>query len=138
MSGALSYLLDTNILSDLVRNPGGAVAEQIIRVGEDSVCTSIVVAAELRYGGLKSGSQKLAERVDLILSALEVLPLEIPSDREYAALRRTLANQGTPIGPNDLLIAAHARSLDLSLVTGNLREFLRVPGLKVESWLEGK
>jgi tRNA(fMet)-specific endonuclease VapC len=138
VSGALSYLLDTNILSDLVRNPGGAVAKQIARVGEDSVCTSIVVAAELRYGGLKAGSEKLAERVDLILSALEILPLDIPSDREYAVLRHTLTSQGTPIGPNDLLIAAHARALDLTVVTGNLREFLRVPGLKVENWLEGK
>jgi tRNA(fMet)-specific endonuclease VapC len=138
VSGAVSYLLYTNILSDLVRNPGGAVAEQIARVGEDSVCTSIVVAAELRYGGLKAGSEKLAERVDLILSALEILPLDIPSDREYAVLRHTLTSQGTPIGPNDLLIAAHARALDLTVVTGNLREFLRVPGLKVENWLEGK
>lgn len=136
MSGARSYLLDTNILSDLVRNPGGAVAEQIARVGEDSVCTSIVVAAELRYGAAKSGSKKLAERVDLILSALEIPPLDIPSDREYAALRHTLTRQGTPIGPNDLLIAAHALAHSLTVVTGNIREFLRVPGLKVENWLE--
>lgn len=134
---AFSYLLDTNILSDLVRNPNGAVAEQITKVGEDCVCTSIVVAAELRFGALKSGSAKLSERVDLILSALEILPLEIPSDREYATLRHALTGQGTPIGPNDLLIAAHARALDLTVVTGNLREFLRVPGLKVESWLDG-
>ena len=137
MSRSLSYLLDTNILSDLVRNPGGVVATQISRAGEDSVCTSIVVAAELRSGALKSTSAKLAERIDLILSALEVLPLEIPADREYAALRHHLTRQGTPIGPNDLLIAAHAMALDLTVVTGNIREFLRVPGLKVDNWLEG-
>ena len=137
MSGTLSYLLDTNILSDLVRNPSGAVATQITKVGEGSVCTSIVVAGELRYGALKSSSAKLAERVELILSALEVLPLDIPADREYATLRHNLARHGTHIGPNDLLIAAHARALDLTVVTGNVREFLRVPGLKVENWLEG-
>ena len=137
MSESLSYLLDTNILSDLVRNPGGVAAKQISRAGEGSVCTSIVVAAELRYGALKSTSAKLVERIDLILSALEVLPLEIPADREYAALRHHLTRQGTPIGPNDLLIAAHALALDLTVVTGNVREFLRVPGLKVENWLEG-
>lgn len=136
MSGSLSYLLDTNILSDLVRNPGGVVATRISEAGEDRVCTSIVVAAELRYGALKSTSAKLSERVDLILSALEILPLEIPVDREYAALRHHLTRQGTPIGPNDLLIAAHALAHDLTVVTGNLREFLRVPGLKVENWLE--
>lgn len=137
MSGSLSYLLDTNILSDLVRNPGGMVATQISRAGEDSVCTNIVVAAELRYGAIKSNSAKISERIDLILSALEILPLEIPADREYAALRHHLTRQGTPIGPNDLLIAAHALALDLTVVTGNVREFLRVPGLKVENWLGG-
>jgi tRNA(fMet)-specific endonuclease VapC len=136
VSGAASYLLDTNILSDLVRNPSDAVAGQIVRVGEASVCTSIVVAAELSYGGLKSGSEKLAERVDLILSAMGILRLDIPSDREYAALRHTLTRQETPIGPNDLLIAAHAMAHNLTVVTGNVREFLRVPGLKVENWLE--
>jgi tRNA(fMet)-specific endonuclease VapC len=136
LSGSLSYLLDTNILSDLVRNPGGEVATRITKVGENSVCTSIVVAAELRYGALKSTSEKLAERIDLILSALEILPLEAPADREYAALRRHLTRQGTPIGPNDLLIAAQALAQDLTVVTGNVREFSRVPGLKVENWLE--
>jgi tRNA(fMet)-specific endonuclease VapC len=128
--------LDTNILSDLVRNPGGRVATQISRAGEDRVCTSIVVAAELRYGAIKSNSAKIAERIDLILSALEILPLEIPADREYAAVRHHLTRQGTPIGPNDLLIAAHALALDLTVVTGNVREFSRVPGLKVENWLD--
>jgi tRNA(fMet)-specific endonuclease VapC len=135
LSGSPSYLLDTNILSDLARNPGGVVARQISKAGEDSVCTSIVVAAELRYGALKSASAKLSERIDLILSALEILPLEAPADREYAALRHYLTGQGTPIGPNDLLIAAHALAHNLTVVTGNVREFSRVPGLKVENWL---
>jgi tRNA(fMet)-specific endonuclease VapC len=135
LSGSLSYLLDTNILSDLVRNPGGVVATRISSVGEDSVCTSIVVAAELRYGALKSTSAKLSERIDLILSALEILPLELPADREYAALRHHLTRQGTPIGPNDLMIAAHALAHNHTVVTGNVREFSRVPGLKVENWL---
>lgn len=137
MSDSLSYLLDTNILSDLVRNPRGVVAAQIGKVGEVSVCTSIIVAAELRYGAFKSSSATLAERVDLILSALEILPLEAPADREYAALRHHLTSQGTPIGPNDLLIAAHALAHDLIVVTGNVGEFARVPALKIENWLEG-
>ena len=128
--------LDTSILSALVRHPKGVVAKRISRAGEDTVCTSVIFAAELRYGALKSTSSSLAERIDLILSALDILPLEIPTDREYAALRQHLTCQGTPIGPNDLLIAAHALALDLTVVTGDVREVLRVPGLKVENWLE--
>lgn len=136
MSDALEYLLDTNILSDLVRHPQGQVVARIAAAGEDAVCTSVVVAAELRYGAAKSGSAKLAERVELILSALEVLPLEAPADREYAALRHHLTRQGTPIGPNDLLIAAHALAQGLTVVTANAGEFSRVPRLKVENWLQ--
>ena len=128
-------MLDTNILSELVRNPQGEVTAQIANAGEDSVCTSIVVAAELRYGAIRSNSAKLAERVDLILSALEILPLETPADHQYAAIRHHLTRQGTPIGPNDLLIAAHALTNNLTVVTANVGEFSRVPGLKVENWL---
>lgn len=136
MSASLAYLLDTDILSDLIRNPQGVTAAQIAKAGEDTVCTSIIVAAELRYGATKSNSKKLAERVDLILSALEILPLETPSDLRYASLRHHLTRHGTPIGPNDLLIAAHALAIDLTVVTANVREFSRVPGLKVENWLQ--
>ncbi len=136
MSTSLAYLLDTNILSDLIRNPQGMVAARIAQAGEDTVCTSVIVAAELRYGAIKSHSTKLAERIDLILSALEILPLETPADRQYAAIRHHLTRQGTPIGPNDLLIAAHALASDLTVVTANAGEFSRVPGLKVENWLQ--
>lgn len=129
------YLLDTNIVSALIRDPQGTAAARIAAVGEDAICTSVVVAAELRFGAMKSGSRALATRVDLILSALEVVPLEPPADEHYGEIRQYLARQGTPIGANDLLIAAHARSLDLSLVTANVREFARVPGLRVEDWL---
>jgi tRNA(fMet)-specific endonuclease VapC len=136
VSASLAYLLDTNILSDLVRNPQGVVAARITKAGEDTVCTSIIVAAELRYGATRSNSAKLAERIDLILSALEILPLETPADHQYAALRHHLTHQGTPIGPNDLLIAAHALASDLTVITANAGEFSRVPGLKVENWLQ--
>ena len=132
---ALRYLLDTNILSDLVREPQGRIARHIARVGEDRVCTSIVVAAELRFGARKSGSRRLAGRIDLILSALDVQPLEEPADRHYAEIRQLLAQQGQPVGPNDLLIAAHALALDLTVVTANAAGFTRVPGLRVENWL---
>jgi tRNA(fMet)-specific endonuclease VapC len=136
LSTPIRYLLDTNILSDLVRQPQGAVAARIATAGEETVCTSIVVAGELRFGAAKSGSIKLVDRVDLILSALEILPLEAPADRHYGDLRHHLARQGTLIGPNDMLIAAHALSENLTVVTANAGEFSRVPGLKVENWLE--
>ena len=136
MSTSLAYLLDTNILSDLVRNPQGEVATQITKAGEHSVCTSVIVAAELRYGATKSNSARLAERIDLLLSALEILPLETPADHHYAAIRHHLTRRGTLIGPNDLLIASHALENDLTVVTANVGEFSRVPGLKVENWLQ--
>ena len=131
----LAYLLDTNILSDLVRRPQGAVAEAIARVGEESVATSVVVAAELRYGAAKKGSERLTRQVEAILSVLPVLRLEAPADRHYAAVRTRLERAGTPIGGDDLLIAAHALSLGLTLVTANVGEFARVPDLVVENWL---
>jgi tRNA(fMet)-specific endonuclease VapC len=131
----LRYLLDTNILSDLIRHPRGMVANRIASAGENTVCTSIIVAAELRFGAEKSGSQKLAGRIDFILSALDVLPLEPPADRHYGEIRQALTHAGIPIGPNDLLIAAHALALGLTVVTANTREFSRVPGLQVASWL---
>jgi tRNA(fMet)-specific endonuclease VapC len=132
---SLGYLLDPNIISDLVRRPRGPVGSRIAEVGEGSICTSIIVAAELRYGAEKSGSKQLSDRVDLLLSALEILPLEPPADRRYGEIRHHLARQGTPIGPNDLLIAAHVLAADLTLVTANTREFERVPSLRVENWL---
>ena len=108
---------------------------RIAEVGEASIGTSIVVAGELRYRAEKAGSRKLTERVDLLLSAIEILPLEPPGDQCYAEIRHKLTREGVPIGPNDLLIAAHAVAMDLTLVTANTREFERVPSLQLENWL---
>lgn len=130
------YLLDTNILSDLIRQPQGVIAECIARVGESNVCTSIVVAAELRYGARRRNSRRLTRNVDAIIGSIEVLPLGEPADHAYAALRASLEKRGVVIGPNNMLIAAHALSLDHTVVTENNREFSRVPGLRVENWLE--
>jgi len=136
MNPHLRYLLDTNIISELVRNPQSLVTNRIAREGENSVCTSIVVAAELRFGAKKSGSIRLASQIEAILSAIDILPLTEPVDQQYATIRLELEKAGTPIGPNDMLIAAHALTLNLILITANLREFSRVPGLTVENWLE--
>ncbi|WP_183355958.1 type II toxin-antitoxin system VapC family toxin [Geomonas silvestris] len=129
------YLLDTNILSDLIKNPQGEVMRRIAAVGERVICTSIVVAAEMRFGALKKGAPALTAKVEQILDNLEVLPLDIDADRHYAEIRNDLEHRGVMFGPNDLLIAAHARSLELTLVTDNIREFKRVSNLAVENWL---
>ena len=131
----MRYLLDTNILSDLVRNPQGRVAEQIRRVGETEVCTSVIVAAELRYGAAKRSSARLRAQLEALLAALEVVPFETPADETYGAIRSQLERAGTPIGGNDLLIAAHAKALGFTMVTDNGREFARVEGLACENWL---
>jgi tRNA(fMet)-specific endonuclease VapC len=131
----IRYLLDTNILSNLLRSPAGHVARRLAVVGEATVCTSIVVACELRYGAVKKGSPRLSARVESLLESLEVLALDKQSDRHYAAIRLHLDRMGQPIGPNDLLIAAHTLALDLTLVTDNVEEFARVPHLPLENWL---
>src|SRR5271154_4753375 len=129
----MRYLLDTNIVSDLVRNPQGKVAQHIRKIGEAQAATSIVVAAELRYGAAKKGSARLSAQLEAVLGALEVLPLQAPADAAYGLLRARLERAGKPIGANDLLIAAHALALDLTLVTDNEREFGNVHGLRREN-----
>jgi tRNA(fMet)-specific endonuclease VapC len=129
------YLLDTNIVSDLVRNPQGRVAERIREVGEAQVCTSIIVAAELRYGAAKRDSPRLSAQLEAVLAALAVLPIEAPADRTYGLLRARLEQVGRPIGGNDLLIAAQAVALGHTIVTDNEREFARVDDLPRENWL---
>ena len=129
------YLLDTNVVSDLVRHPQGRAAAKIAELGEDAVATSIIVAAELRYGAAKKGSARLASQLETILGAIEVIPFEAPADTAYGHARVALEAAGTPIGGNDLLIAAQALALDMIVVTNNAREFARVGGLSVENWL---
>jgi len=106
-----------------------------IEVGEEDVCTSIVVAAELRYGSTKKNSSRLTAQLEAVLGAIEVLALEAPVDVAYGVIRASLARTGQPIGANDLLIAAHALTLGLTVVTDNEREFLRIDDLRVENCL---
>lgn len=129
------YLLDTNIVSDLIRNPQGKAAQAVIAVGSENVCTSIIVLSEVRFGIVKKGSARLAAQLDEVLEGLDVLPLETPADERYAALRTALERKGAPISANDYLIAAHALATNCILVTDNEREFRRVDGLTVENWL---
>ena len=128
------YMLDTNVLSALVRDPYGPVAERLERVGLEATCCSIVVAAELRYGIVRNRSMRQLSVVEGVLSRMNVLALDKPADDRYAELRADLERRGEVIGPNDLFIAAHALSLDLTLVSDNVGEFERVRELCVENW----
>ena len=130
------YMLDTNIISDLIRNPQGNVAKRIAKLGEDNVCTSIIVAAELRYGCAKSGSKRLLKAVEDLLGEINVLPFDVPADTKYGGIRAKLEAAGKPIGGNDLLIAAHAYATGATIVTADSGEFKRIRGLKVENWLD--
>lgn len=129
------YMLDTNVISDLIRNPQGKAAKRIARVGENNICTSIIVAAELRYGCAKSGSTRLLKAVEDLLGEISVLPFDVPADTEYGGIRAELEAAGKPIGGNDLLIAAHAYATGTTIVTANTDEFKRIRGLNVENWL---
>jgi tRNA(fMet)-specific endonuclease VapC len=131
----MRYLLDTNVVSDLIRNPQGRVTEHIRRVGEAQVCTSIIVAAELRYGATKRGSPRLTNQLEAVFGALDVLPFEAPADAAYGLIRTQLEQAGTPIGGNDLLIAAQTIALGYTIVSDNEREFARIEGLPRENWL---
>ena len=129
------YLLDTNVVSELVRNPQGRIADHVRSVGEAQVCTSIIVAAELRYGAAKRASPRLTAQLEAVLGALDVLPFEAPADVTYGRLRTRLERAGTPIGSNDLLIAAQTLTLGYTIVTGNEAEFARIDELPQENWL---
>ena len=131
----MSYLLDTDILSDLVRNPQGRVAEHIREVGDARICTSIIVASELRYGAAKRKSPRLTRQLDAVLGVLDALPFEAPADITYGRLRSKLEREGQPIGGNDLLIAAQTLTLRYTLVTDNEGEFSRIDDLEHENWL---
>jgi tRNA(fMet)-specific endonuclease VapC len=117
-----------------MKEPAGPCATRLAEIGDDRICTSIVVACELRFGAMLRGSERLTRAVDRVLQAIPVLPLDEPADEHYASIRNDLQSRGVSIGPNDLLIAAHARSSGLTLVTENEDEFRRVPDLPVENW----
>lgn len=131
----MRYLLDTNVLSHAARAPRGIVANRIRQIGGSAVYTSIIVACEMRFGALKRGSGRVSAQVEAVLGAIHVAAVESPADAVYGRLRWELERKGTPIGANDLLIAAQAVNDGSVVVTDNTREFSRVPDLRLENWL---
>lgn len=131
----MRYLLDTNIVSNLIRDPRDRIANRIKTVGEQNVCTSIIVAAEMRYGAIRKASPRLTAQIEAVLGAIDTLPVNYPADEVYGKIRSKLERAGTPNGSNDLLIAAQTMALDHTLVTDNDREFACIDGQRVENWL---
>ena len=133
------YLLDTNIISDMMRNPQGRANLQLeVRIAQSKsplrVCTSVVVDCEVRYGLRRKSSSKLDQAYANLLQIVEVLPLDALVTLHYASLRARLEQAGKSIGANDSLIAAHALALGATLITADA-EFSRVPDLALENWL---
>jgi len=129
------YLLDTNIISHAIRDLKGNCHRKIVEADQKMICTSIIVAAELRFGILKRGASTLFSRVEDFLSRISVRPFDGDADRAYAEIRVGLERTGQPIGANDMWIAAHALSLDAILVTDNTTEFSRIAKLRIENWI---
>ena len=132
------YLLDTNILSDMMRYPEGLASRHFMVAVKNKpdarFCTSVIVQCELLFGMRRRTHPRWQTHYERVLESVDVLPLEPDVCTHYAALRTQLESAGTPIGPNDALIAAHALAANATLVSADA-EFLRVPGLRVENWL---
>jgi tRNA(fMet)-specific endonuclease VapC len=131
----MRFLLDTNACVDYLRRKSPAVVKRIEASSPEDLCTSSIVEAELRYGAENSAdAARNHGLVDALLAELQALEFDRAAASIYGRIRKGLEAKGTPIGPHDLLIAAHALSLDATLVTSDTSEFSRVPGLQVEDW----
>ena len=132
------YLLDTNIISHMMRETTGLAAQRFMAIAKANIpakmTTSVIVQCELQFGLLRRPNQRLSAAYEKIMPMLDVMPLTDQITQHYAQLRTHLEANGTPIGPNDALIAAHALAVNATLVSADA-EFLRVPGLQVENWL---
>lgn len=132
------WLLDTNILSNVIKRPHDRVGQRLRDMADQdpgAMVTSVIVECELMFGARRVNSSTLSQKISNLLKLVPILALPQDIAEHYASIRAHLESQGTPIGPNDTLIAAHALALGCTLVTDNETEFRRVPGLRVENWL---
>ena len=129
------FMLDTDISSYVMNQSSSAVLQRLQHVAVGEACVSAITRSELEYGVAVSPRQERDKRnLEIFLEHIEVLDYPSKASTDYAQIRAFLRKRGTIIGANDLLIAAHARCLGLTLITNNTREFARVPGLKIENW----
>jgi tRNA(fMet)-specific endonuclease VapC len=135
VSRPLRYLLDTNTCIYIINRHPPEVFERFKRLQAGQIAISSITGAELQFGIAKTGSERNQNALEKFLAPLDVLPFDEQAMRIYGDLRAHLERKGTPIGALDTLIAAHALALDSVLVTNNLREFKRVPKLRLENWV---
>lgn len=132
----IRYMLDTNTIAYAKNRKPASVLDKLIQLDPSEVCISAVTMAELEYGICHSSKPSQNRKaLILFLSGITILPFGTEAALEYGNIRHKLQTQGMLIGANDLLIAAHAKSLNLTLVTHNIREFQRVEGLQIEDWV---
>ena len=131
----MRYMLDTNICIYIIKNKPKKVIIELKRHKPSEICVSAITYAELTYGVEKSMAvEKNRLALALLFSNIEVLDFDTKAAIHYGKIRTYLEKQGTPIGPLDMMIAAHAMSLGYTVVTNNIKEFERVPDLKLENW----
>lgn len=131
----MKYMLDTNICIFLIKHKSETVIEHLNLYEPEDIGISIITYGELEYGVQKSSFPDRNEiALSLFLANLQILPLDVHAAEEYGRIRANLEKKGTPIGPNDYLIAAHALSEKCTLVTNNTKEFRRIEGLQIEDW----
>ena len=131
----MRYMLDTNIVAFAKNNRPETVLERMRRFEPGDLCVSAITLAELEYGVFNSSNPERNQlALTLFLANIDVIPFDDDATIEYGRIRADLRRKGTPIGANDLMIAAHAKSLGMTLVTNNTREFSRVDGLMLEDW----
>ena len=129
------YMLDTDTCSYIMRRSPDAVVKRLAKVPVDDVCISVITKSELLFGVEVSPKRRQDEAaLDAFLRFLEVLVFPDKASSHYDMFRADLKSRGAMIGANDLLIAAHARSLGLTLITNNTKEFRRASGLSIENW----
>lgn len=131
----MKYMLDTNSCIYAIKNKPESVIRKVLAQNPEDLCISVITYAELMHGVEKSQAvEKNRIAMSLFLSAITVLDFNSRAAEVYGEIRAELEKKGTPIGPMDLLIAGHAKSQNLVLVTNNTREFARVTGLQIEDW----
>jgi tRNA(fMet)-specific endonuclease VapC len=131
----MRYMLDTDICIYAINERPPEVLQALREHHAEGLGVSAITASELHFGVARTGSERNARALRQFLAALEVAEFDVPAAEVAGQVRAWLAGQGTPIGPYDSLIAAHAQALGVTLVTNNTREFERVPGLKLANWV---
>lgn len=131
---AIRFLLDTNIVSFHIRESSPGLRRRLRRVDASAVALSVVTEMEIRYGLARNPGLRIADLIETFLSGITIVPLDSGVAHAYAKVRADLESRGTPIGPLDLMIGAHALSIGATLVTSNVKEFRRIRGLRVVDW----